>query len=378
VVSVGFLRTCFSDVYGSHIPRYLLYVEKPPLPVQDVCCHDVVLRCEFTTRRLGRHVCLSPTLLAVRPHRHAYSLGLCLLLLRERRAGFQTRSRSRRQWDATLCTLPVQTRPSLQPDWQSCVSQVLDSFGVYAPGRNLTNHCKKLRIGGVPSLKRFLLDKLSSSVWNLGVLVFVSHLPRANVLTCDLAVRGVLTGDPCLAERMFRDLLLDVSQAFLAAAAAENTVHEAAAGFEEHATPPNPVDVSGGSSCGGWSGDGGSGPSRRSGRSGTARAPALVFHVTEYDVTRLRFPPKWENHAGECVRSTNRQTFVVEVDTTCGNNEFALECWASWVTLHGKAFDAAQESAVRVSIPWFLATPVCFLLTVVPYTTSQCRRELAN
>ena len=118
---------------------------------------------------------------------------------------------------------------------------------------------------------------------------------------------------------MFHDLLLDLGQAFLAAAAtaAAAAAHEVAPGIEKHAIPPPPAGLSrnvpgGGSDCGD---DGGDDPNMRSARSSTGKA--VVFHVTEYDVIRGRYPRTWEDHAGaHSGRRVTSQSIVVQVETS--------------------------------------------------------------
>lgn len=70
---------------------------------------------------------------------------------------------------------------------------------------------------------------------------------------------------------MFRDLLVDLGQAFSAAS-------EAGGSGAKDGTPPAPAD-------GGYGG-------------GAERHRAPVFHVTEYDVIQGRYPQSWKDHAG--------------------------------------------------------------------------------
>lgn len=94
---------------------------------------------------------------------------------------------------------------------------------------------------------------------------------------------------PCvLVCRMFHDLLVDLGHAFSAA-------REKPGGSDaEHGTPLTPAGVS--ESVSGGIDDG-----RR------VRAP--MFHVTEYDVIKGRYPQSWEDHAGAS-RPYQSQCFV--------------------------------------------------------------------
>eukprot|EP00903_Cladosiphon_okamuranus_P012866 g12017.t1 len=74
--------------------------------------------------------------------------------------------------------------------------------------------------------------------------------------------------------RMFHDLVVDLGHAFSGAREAGSS--------DEHGTQPIPADVS----------------EKVSGSDDGGRVAAPVFHVTEYDVIKGRYPKSWEDHAG--------------------------------------------------------------------------------
>lgn len=171
------------------------------------------------------------------------------------------------------------------------------------------------------SKPEWLFKQLRSSVLTMSVL---SSAPTLLWATTAVHRYGI---------RMFHDLVLDIGQAFAtaapatAAAASHHTDRsdpEQYGGVVEPTSTPPPLGKLGENNnkishdntpkkfpeniiddgIGPPLSEGGDGGGPRHGGSsssnGVTKKPPPVFHVTEYDVTRGRYPLSWEDHAGRC------------------------------------------------------------------------------